>query len=62
MKNLFLLFLKDQMPLMSDLDLYTMYKNYRDKAFVSLMDGDLKKYSKYREYAEVLREEVVRRC
>ena len=61
-RNLFLLFLKEEVPLMSDIDVYTLYKTYRDKAFVSLIDGNNKEYSKYSEYAEILREEVVRRC
>ena len=61
-KNLFLAFLKEEVPLMSDIDIYTLYKTYRDKAFESLVDGNNKDYLKYKEYAEVLREEIIRRC
>ena len=62
MKNLFLLFLKEQSSLLSDVDLYLLYKTYRDKAFESLVDGNNKDHSKYREYAKVLREEILQRC
>ena len=61
-KNIFLALLQEQTPLMSDIDVYSLYRTYRDKAFESLVDGNNKDYLKYKEYAEVLREEVVRRC
>ena len=62
MNNLFLYFLREEASLLSDVDLYNLYKTYKNKAFESLIDGDLKKFSKYKEYAEILREEVMRRC
>ena len=61
-KNVFLALLQEQAPLMSDIDVYSLYRTYRDKAFESLVDGNNRDYLKYKEYAEVLREEVVRRC
>lgn len=40
MKNLFLLFLKDQSSLLPDVDLYSLYKIYRDKTFAAYVDGN----------------------
>ena len=62
MKNLFLLFLKEEVCLLSDVDLYSLYRTYKDKAFVSLIDGNLKNYSKYKDYKDVLYEEIISRC
>ena len=62
MKNLFLMFLKEEVPLMSDIDVYSLYKTYKDKAFIAYVDENNKDYSKYKEYAEVLREEILQRC
>lgn len=62
MKNLFLLFLKDQAPLMSDVDLYAMYRTYRDKSFIAYVDGNNQDYLKYKEYSEILKSEVLKRC
>lgn len=62
MKNLFLFFLKDQIPLMSDIDVYSLYRTYRDKSFAAYVDGNNKDYIKYRECVEVLREEILQRC
>ena len=61
-KNVFLAFLKEQTPLLSNVDLYALYKTYRDKAFTAYVDGDNRDYLKYKEYAEVLREEIIIRC
>ena len=60
--NLFLLFLKEEVPLLSNSDLYSLYRTYRDKSFNAYVDGNNKDYSKYREYAEVLKEEILQRC
>lgn len=62
MKNLFLLFLKEQVPLLPDRDLYTLYKSYRNKEFAAYVDENNKEYSKYREYVKVIREEILQRC
>ena len=61
-RNLFLLFLKEEVSLLSNVDLYALYKTYRDKAFTAYVDGDNEDYLKYKEYAEVLREEILQRC
>ena len=61
-KNVFLAFLKEQSSLLLDVDLYSLYKTYKDKSFIAYVDGNNKDYLKYKEYAKVLREEVVRRC
>ena len=61
-RNLFLLFLKEEAPLLPDVDLYSLYKTYKDKAFSSLIDGNLKNYSKYKDYKDVLYEEILARC
>ena len=61
-RNLFLMFLKEEVSLLSNVDLYALYKTYRDKAFTAYVDGDNEDYLKYKEYAEVLREEIIRRC
>ena len=60
--NLFFLFLKEQAPLLPDKDLYLLYKTYRDKSFNAYVDGNNKDYSKYREYAEILKSEILERC
>ena len=60
-RNLFLLFLKEEAPLLSDLDLYTLYKTYRDKAFTAYVDGNNRDYLKYKEYAEILKSEILNR-
>ena len=62
MKNVFLAFLKEQTPLLPNVDLYALYKTYRDKTFTAYVDGNNKDYLKYKEFAEVLREEILRRC
>ena len=62
MNNLFLYFLKEEAALLSDVDLYNLYKTYKNKAFSSLIDGDLKKFSKYKEYKDVLKSEILERC
>ena len=61
-KNVFLAFLQEQSSLLSDIDVYSLYRAYRDKSFAAYVDGNNKDYSKYREYAEVLREEIIIRC
>lgn len=62
MKNLFLLFLKEEVPLMSNSDLYSLYRTYRDKSFAAYVDANNKDYLKYKEYTEVLRKEILQRC
>ena len=61
-KNVFLAFLKEQSSLLLDVDLYSLYKTYKDKSFAAYVDGNNKDYSKYREYAEVIRKEILQRC
>ena len=61
-KNVFLVFLQEQAPLLPDKDLYLLYKTYKDKSFIAYVDGNNKDYLKYKEYAEVFREEIIRRC
>ena len=61
-RNLFLLFLKEQSSLLSDVDLYSLYRTYKDKAFSSLIDGNLKNYSIHKDYKDVLYEEILARC
>ena len=61
-RNLFLMFLQEEVPLLSDSDLYSLYRTYRDKAFIDYVDGNNQDYLKYKEYSEVLREEIIRRC
>ena len=61
-RNLFLLFLKEESSLLSDVDVYPLYKTYRDKAFESLIDGNNRDYLKYEEYKNVLHEEIISRC
>ena len=61
-KNLFLMFLQEEASLLADIDVYTMYKTYKDKEFAAYVDGNNKDYLKYEEYAEVLKEEIIRRC
>lgn len=62
MKNVFFAFLKEEVPLLSDVDLYLLYKTYKDKAFESLIDGNNEDHLKYKEFAEVLKEEIISRC
>ena len=61
-KNLFLMFLKEEVSLLSDIDVYSLYGTYRDKSFTAYVDGDNRDYLKYKEYAKVLKEEIIRRC
>ena len=61
-KNIFLAFLQEECSLLSDRDVYNLYKTYRDKAFESLVDGDNEEHLKYKEYKNVLHEEIIKRC
>ena len=61
-KNVFLAFLKEESSLLLDVDLYSLYKTYKDKSFIAYVDGNNKDYNKYSEYAEVLRKEILQRC
>ena len=61
-KNVFLAFLKEQVPLMADNDVYTLYKTYREKLFAAYVDGNNRDYLKYKEYVEVLMKEILQRC
>ena len=61
-KNVFLAFLQEQSSLLSDIDVYSLYKTYKDKSFIAYVDGNNKDYNKYSEYAEVLRKEILQRC
>ena len=61
-RNLFLMFLEEEVPLLSNSDLYSLYRTYKDKAFESLVDGNLENYSKYKDYKDVLKSEILRRC
>ena len=61
-KNLFLAFLKEEASLLSDVDLYSLYKTYRDKSFAAYVDENNRDYLKYKEYTEILREEILQRC
>ena len=61
-RNLFLLFLKEEVSLLSDIDVYSLYKTYKDKEFAAYVDGNLENYSKYRDYKDVLKSEILRRC
>ena len=61
-KNVFLAFLQEQAPLLSDSDLYILYRTYRNKSFIAYVDENNKDYSKYREYAEILKSEILERC
>ena len=63
MENLFLYFLKKEAALLDDKNLYDLYVHYKNKANRSLIkDGDLKKFSKYKEYKDVLKSEILKRC
>ena len=63
MENLFLMFLKEEVSLLDDKNLYDLYVHYKNKANRSLIkDGDLKAYAKNREYVKVLRKEISKRC
>ena len=63
MENLFLYFLREEVSLLDDKNLYDLYVHYKNKANRSLIkDGDLKAYAKNREYVKVLREEISKRC
>ena len=55
-------FIKEQSSLLTDVDLYNLYKTYKDKSFIAYVDGNNKDYSKYREYAEILKSEILERC
>lgn len=61
-RNLFLLFLEEEVPLLSDIDVYSLYRTYRDKAFTAYVDGNNEDHLKYREYAEILKSEILCRC
>ena len=61
-KNVFLAFLQEQSSLLSDIDVYSLYKTYKDKSFIAYVDGNNKDYSKYKEYVEVLMKEILQRC
>ena len=61
-KNVFLAFLKEQTPLLPNVDLYALYKTYRDKTFTAYVDGDNEDFLKYKEYAEILKSEILCRC
>ena len=61
-KNVFLAFLREESSLLSDVDLYSLYKTYREKLFAAYVDENNKDYNKYSEYAEVLRKEILQRC
>ena len=61
-KNVFLAFLKEESSLLSVVDLYSLYKTYRDKSFAAYVDGNNKDYLKYKEYVEVLMKEILQRC
>ena len=63
MNNLFLYFLKEEVTLLDDKNLYDLYIHYKNKANRSLInDGDLKAYAKNREYVKVLESEILKRC
>ena len=61
-KNLFLMFLQEEASLLSDVDVYSLYKTYRDKLFAAYIDENNKDYLKYKEYVEVLMKEILQRC
>ena len=60
-RNLFLDFLKEESSLLSDKDLYLLYKTYRNEEFAAYVDGNLENYNKYREYAKILKSEILNR-
>ena len=60
-KNVFLAFLKEEASLLPDKDLYLLYKTYRDKSFIAYVDENNKDYSKYKEFAEILKSEILNR-
>ena len=63
MENLFLMFLKEEVSLLDDKNLYDLYVHYKNKANRKLIkDGDLKAYAKNREYVKVLESEILKRC
>ena len=61
-KNVFLTFLQEQSSLLADVDLYNLYKTYKDKSFIAYVDGNNRDYLKYKEYKDVLHEEIISRC
>ena len=61
-KNVFLNFLKEQVPLMADNDVYTLYRTYKNKEFAAYVDENLEDYNKYKDYKDVLYEEILARC
>ena len=61
-KNVFSAFLKEEVPFLSDRDVYSLYKTYRDKEFVAYVDENNKDFLKYKEYAEILKSEILCRC
>ena len=63
MENLFLYFLKEEVTLLDDKNLYDLYVHYKNKANRKLIkEGDLKGYAKNREYVKVIRKEILKRC
>ena len=60
-RNLFLDFLKEESSLLSDKDLYLLYKTYKNKEFAAYVDENLEDYNKYSEYAEILKSEILNR-
>ena len=60
-KNVFLAFLQEEASLLADIDLYLLYKTYKDKSFIAYVDENNKDYLKYREYAEILKSEILNR-
>lgn len=60
--NHFLAFLQEEASLLSDVDLYSLYRTYKDKSFIAYVDANNEDYSKYREYVKVIREEILKRC
>ena len=61
-RNLFLDFLKEESSLLSDKDLYLLYKTYRNEEFAAYVDGNNEDHLKYEEYKDVLHEEIISRC
>ena len=61
-KNVFSAFLQEQAPLLSNIDVYSLYKTYRNKEFVAYVDGNNEDHLKYEEYKNVLHEEIISRC
>ena len=60
-KNVFLAFLKEEAPLLSDVDCINLYRTYKNKEFIAYVDENLEDYNKYSEYAEILKSEILNR-